>query len=101
MGPTMVAVAAKIRLLRKKRGITTEVLSKLVADAGRTIHPSGITRLEKGDRRIDVDDLVAFATALGVAPAHLLELPGDCSICRGEPPAGFTCNACGTAGDQR
>jgi hypothetical protein len=33
---------------------------------------SGIHRIESGDRRVDVDDLVAIAVALGVSPLALL-----------------------------
>jgi transcriptional regulator with XRE-family HTH domain len=40
--------------------------------AGRKITASGVQRIEAGARRIDVDDLVALARALGVTPADLL-----------------------------
>lgn len=52
-------------------------------------------------RRVDVDDLLTLAAALGVAPSVLLASP-NCVACWDAPPPGFTCNACGTeAGEQR
>ena len=36
---------------------------------------TGITKTEKGDRRVDVDDLTALALALGVTPNVLLMPP--------------------------
>jgi transcriptional regulator with XRE-family HTH domain len=75
--------------------MTTTRLSELLRTAGRPVHPSAITKIEQGERRIDVDDLVAIAAALGTTAAHLLE-PGSCSVCHGAPPAGFACLSCGT-----
>jgi len=36
------------------------------------MRPSGIAKIEAGDRRVDVDDLVSLAVALNVTPARLL-----------------------------
>ena len=47
-------------------------LSRHRAELGRPILASGITKIEQGTRRIDVDDLVALALALGVSPNRLL-----------------------------
>ena len=62
--------------------------------------PSGISRIEMGARRVDVDDLVVFAKLLGVRPEELLAPfePEICANCDNEPPAGFTCQVCGTPG---
>jgi transcriptional regulator with XRE-family HTH domain len=55
----------------------------LLADlpaVGRRITISGLSKIENGDRRIDVDDLMAIAVALDVSPAALLlprSQPGD------------------------
>lgn len=51
-------------------------LSERVAALGRPIPPLGISRVEAGTRRVDVDDLVALALALGVSVNALL-LPRD------------------------
>ncbi|MDG9706507.1 helix-turn-helix domain-containing protein, partial [Streptomyces sp. DH37] len=39
---------------------------------GRYIPASGITRMEKGDRQVTADDLVALAAVFNVSPAALL-----------------------------
>lgn len=43
---------------------------------GREIPPLGLRRVESGDRKVDVDDLVALALALDVSPLALL-LPSE------------------------
>ncbi|MEU7913456.1 helix-turn-helix domain-containing protein [Microbispora bryophytorum] len=72
VGPVGREVAANLRRFRDARGLSTTQLSKLLAEQGRPIQPTGITKIEKGDRRVDVDDLVALATVLGVSPVALL-----------------------------
>ncbi|MFJ6293241.1 helix-turn-helix domain-containing protein [Streptomyces griseoviridis] len=47
-------------------------LSARLAKLGRPILPSGITKIEQGKRRVDVDDLVALSLALKVTPTRLL-----------------------------
>jgi hypothetical protein len=51
-------------------------LSARMSELGRPLLPSGITKLEKGQRRVDVDELVTLAVALGVNPSRLL-LPAE------------------------
>ncbi|MGW1071525.1 helix-turn-helix domain-containing protein [Streptomyces sp. NPDC002537] len=95
-GPVGDIVRRNVRRLRAERRLTTERLAEhLRQHTGRSIPASGITRLEGGQRRVDVDDLVALATVLGVTPAQLLEPPTDCAACRGTPPPGFACRTCG------
>lgn len=55
--------------------MTTAELSRRLAELGQPIQDSGITKIESGTRRVDVDDLVALAVALEVTPNALL-LPG-------------------------
>lgn len=76
MGPTSTAVAANVRRVRERRGLSTYQLSRLLQETGRPITPSAISKLERGDRRVDVDDLMALAVVLGVSPSALL-LPMD------------------------
>jgi hypothetical protein len=72
-GPSSERVAHNVRRIRLSRnGMTTAALSRLLAAAGQQIADTGITRIEKGDRRVDVDDLVALAVALRCSPARLL-----------------------------
>lgn len=72
VGPTGRTVAANIARLRERRGLTTRQLSATLERAGRAIPASGITRMEKAERVVTVDELVALAAAFGVSPSALL-----------------------------
>lgn len=72
VGPTGRHVAANIARLRDRRGMTTRQLSGALERSGRPIPASGITRMEKGERVVTADDLVALAAALRVNPSALL-----------------------------
>ncbi|MET9083755.1 helix-turn-helix transcriptional regulator [Streptomyces sp. NPDC004237] len=66
-------MAVNLKRLRTARGMSTTRLSKaLKDDAGHAIPATGITRIEKGQRRVDSDDLVAFALVFNVSPLTLL-----------------------------
>lgn len=52
--------------------MSTAALSSRLAELGQPIQDTGITKIEKGDRRVDVDDLIALALALDVTPNALL-----------------------------
>lgn len=58
------------------RSAWTCALSKLLTDGGRKLSPSGISELEAGDRRVDVDDLTVIAYLRRASPAALLA-PSD------------------------
>lgn len=60
---------------RKARGWSTYELAGKLAAAGRAIPQSGVSRIESGARRVDVDDLTALAAVLGVSPVLLLLPP--------------------------
>ncbi len=64
--------ADNVRQLRERRRLTVRQLSDRLTKLGRPVLPSGIVKIEKGDRRVDADDLVALALALGVTPNRLL-----------------------------
>jgi transcriptional regulator with XRE-family HTH domain len=66
------AVAAQIRRLREQKRLSLHDLSERLKTVGRPILPSGLSKIEQGTRRVDVDDLVALATALGTVPSMLL-----------------------------
>lgn len=72
MAPTARTVATNIARFRKQRGYTLSELSERMGGVGRPMSISGISSMEKLQRRVDVDDLVAFAAALDVSPAALL-----------------------------
>ena len=50
-------------------------LSNKLGEVGRPLGHSAVDQIEKGTRRVDVDDLMALAAALGVSTITLL-MPG-------------------------
>ncbi|MCV7090070.1 helix-turn-helix domain-containing protein [Mycobacterium interjectum] len=72
LGPTGKTVTRNVRRLREARGLSYAGLSRRLADMRREIPPLGLRRIESGERRVDADDLVALAIALGVTPITLL-----------------------------
>jgi hypothetical protein len=70
---------ANIRRFRRAdwQDITTAEMSRRLGELGQPIPDTGITKTEQGTRRVDVDDLVAIALALGVTPNALLLPPVD------------------------
>jgi hypothetical protein len=64
--------AHNIKRLRNNRGISTTRLSAALNKLGRQIPATGITRIEKGQRRVDTGDLFALAAVLDVSPLTLL-----------------------------
>jgi len=71
-GPTAQRVAANIRRIRRGRDLAAVKLSERLEGIGYPIADTGITKTEQGTRRVDVDDLVPLALALGVTPNVLL-----------------------------
>ncbi len=61
-----------MRELRKARSLDLADLSSRLTALGQPISLSALSNIELGQRRVDVDDLVALALALGVAPNRLL-----------------------------
>lgn len=75
-GPASKRVAANVAELRKDRGLSLRELSERMRDlGGRPTLPSGLSKIEQGDRRVDVDDLMALAIALDTTPNRLLLTP--------------------------
>jgi transcriptional regulator with XRE-family HTH domain len=77
-GPISNGLSENLRAIRERRGMSQGDLAAALAEIGRPTQRTAIAKVESGDRRVDVDDLVAFAVALNVSPARLL-LP-DVSI---------------------
>jgi len=72
-GPTSSAVAANVAKFRGDLGMNyTELSEQLEKIAGWSINAVGIRRIEKGERRVTPDDLVALALAFRVSPISLL-----------------------------
>lgn len=78
LGPVGVNVTHSVRKFREARRLSFAELSRQLAELGRDVPPLGLRRIESGERRVDVDDLVALALALGVSPLALL-LPTEAS----------------------
>ncbi|MFG2330166.1 helix-turn-helix domain-containing protein [Streptomyces sp. NPDC048604] len=68
-------VAANVRRLRELRGLSTYELARKLKEADRPIAPSALAKVERGERRVDVGDLMALAVVLGVSPTALLLPP--------------------------
>ncbi|MFE5199996.1 helix-turn-helix domain-containing protein [Streptomyces sp. NPDC056601] len=71
-GPTARMVAGNVRRLRELRGKTIYELAADLKNLGRAIAPSAVAKIERGERQVTVDDLVALAIALGVSPSALM-----------------------------
>jgi hypothetical protein len=72
IGPIGRNVIEGVEHMRALRGLSLRKLSEKLAELGRPIAPLGLSRLGQAKRRVDVDDLVALAAALGVSPGTLL-----------------------------
>jgi transcriptional regulator with XRE-family HTH domain len=71
-GPTGESVRANIIEQRKRKNLTYARLSRKLKARGRAIPELRLPRIEDGDRRVDVDALMALAEALDVSPITLL-----------------------------
>jgi len=76
LGPVGRYVVANLKRLRDERRLSYRELSDELTRLGRPIPTLGLSRIERGERRVDADDLVALALALRVNPSALL-LPRD------------------------
>lgn len=72
LGPIGEIAQANVARLRDEQKLTYAELSRRLDDLGRPIAHLGLRRIEAGERRIDVDDLVALAVALNVSPLALM-----------------------------
>lgn len=66
LGPTGSRLAENLKAIRERMPLTTEQLAERVTDLGRPMRANTITKIEKGQRRVDIDDAVALAVALRV-----------------------------------
>jgi transcriptional regulator with XRE-family HTH domain len=71
-GPAGERVAANLAAIRSNRGINQAELADRVTLLGRPMSGPVVSKTEKLDRRVDVDDLVTFAIALSTTPNRLL-----------------------------
>lgn len=71
-GPTAHTVADNVQRLRKRREMSIYELSGQLRKAGRPITPAAVGKIERSQRQVTVDDLIALAVILGVSPSALL-----------------------------
>jgi transcriptional regulator with XRE-family HTH domain len=64
-------LAANIARVREARRLSYIELSRELSKAGRPIPELGLRRIEKGERRVDFDDLMAIAYVLRVCVVDL------------------------------
>jgi transcriptional regulator with XRE-family HTH domain len=76
---TAARVSVNVKRLRKGKNLGLRGLSNKLAEVGRPLGHSSVDQIEKGARRVDVDDLMALAAALDVSPTTLLmpAMPGE------------------------
>lgn len=72
LGPTGETVRSNVKQLRERQRLSYAELSRKLDELGRPIATLGLSRIEKGERRVDSDDLTALAAALEVSPIALL-----------------------------
>lgn len=71
-GPVTTALGFHLARLRKARGWTQWDVAGLVSECGRHMSPEIVMRIEQGLRKVDVDDLCAFANVFRTTPTSLL-----------------------------
>lgn len=71
-GPTAATVAANVHRLRRSHGLSIYELSDRLREAGRPITKDGVSRIERGERQVSVDELMTLSAVLGTSPSALL-----------------------------
>jgi hypothetical protein len=96
LGPAGHNLRRNVRRLREDRRWSYREMEERLAGSGRGIPLVELGWIEAGERRVEVDELVALAAIFGVTPMDLLEPPAECENCHGAPPKGFICIECET-----
>lgn len=76
LGPSGERAAERVRAIRRQQGLTLADVAARLESIGRPIQLTALSKIEKGQRRLDVDDLIALALALEVSPNWIL-LPAE------------------------
>ena len=69
--------AARLREIRKARGLSQELLAHSMTEGGRPLNKAALLRIESGERGLALDEALALAALLHAAPAHLLSPPEE------------------------
>jgi transcriptional regulator with XRE-family HTH domain len=70
----------RLREVRERRNLSQTQLARLMTDAGRPLSKVALLRIETGKRGLSLDEALALAALLPVAPAHLLSPPDDAMV---------------------
>ena len=72
VGEMTALVGANVKRIREAQRLSLEELSQRLEDSGWILNRSSLSKIERGTRRIDVDDVVMLAATLHVSPMDLL-----------------------------
>lgn len=72
IGPTTQRVAANLKRLRQRAGLSLREVSRRLDVAGQPILDTSLIRAEQASRPLTADEVVAIAAILDIAPATLL-----------------------------
>ncbi|MGX8277130.1 MULTISPECIES: helix-turn-helix domain-containing protein [unclassified Streptomyces] len=75
IGPAGIRTARAIEILRTERGLSQRQLAARCTALGHLMSNTTVSRIERVQRRCDVDDLVALADALRVPLFVILHEP--------------------------
>lgn len=62
----------RLQAVRKLKGWSLQQMAGALAELGITLHLTAIAKAEKGQRKVTLDEALAFAAVLGVSPLHLI-----------------------------
>lgn len=88
IGPIGQIVRANVADFRARAGISALELSSRIGSIHHSLGRGAISDIERGARRVDVDDLVSIAASLGVAPGDLLSTDEDQAVDVAGAPGG-------------
>lgn len=74
-------VAARIRTMRTGRNLPLSEISLRVAECDIRLSVGQLSRIELGQRKLDLDELTAIADALTTTPEHLMRAGELCPTC--------------------
>ncbi|WP_128375313.1 helix-turn-helix domain-containing protein [Streptomyces cavernae] len=77
IGTAGIRAARIIEILRTARGLSQRQLAGRVTALGHPMSNTMLSRIERAQRRCDIDDLIAIAEALLVSPLVVLQEPTD------------------------
>lgn len=72
LGPLTRNVAANLRALRKQRGMSLAEVSEQLEQLGAPLSLNAVSKIELGNRGVDLDEVTALARALRVPPLLLI-----------------------------